>query len=152
MTANIEPPCAECGRGPRDGREAVAIWMMTHGYATGHGDTIEDLLGELVTQVRESIPGPIEPSFDLVIVSMHEKGFSQADFYRGAGDMDMSEFNDIGAVPDDYITLSRGDAIEAAMARAETMWPWAKIVRADDEDEDDEDEDETAVNIHMGTK
>ncbi len=33
-------------------REKVAAWMIDHGYATGHGDTIEDLLKELVWQIR----------------------------------------------------------------------------------------------------
>ncbi len=35
-------------------RNKVASWMMAHGYATGHGDTTEDLLKELEWQVRES--------------------------------------------------------------------------------------------------
>jgi hypothetical protein len=35
-------------------REKVARWMMERGYATGHGDTTEDLLTELEWQVRES--------------------------------------------------------------------------------------------------
>jgi hypothetical protein len=35
-------------------RNKVASWMMTKGYATGHGDTTEDLLKELEWQVRES--------------------------------------------------------------------------------------------------
>jgi hypothetical protein len=34
-------------------REKVAAWMMERGYATGHGDTIEDLLKELKWQIRE---------------------------------------------------------------------------------------------------
>ena len=34
-------------------REKVAAWMMQQGYATGHGDTIEDLLNELDWQIRE---------------------------------------------------------------------------------------------------
>ena len=34
-------------------RETVAKWMMERGYATGHGDTIEDLLEELEWQVAE---------------------------------------------------------------------------------------------------
>ena len=34
-------------------REQVAAWMMQRGYATGHGDTTEDLLKELEWQVRE---------------------------------------------------------------------------------------------------
>jgi len=34
-------------------REKVARWMMERGYATGHGDTIEELLNELEWQVVE---------------------------------------------------------------------------------------------------
>ena len=34
-------------------REKVAQWMMARGYATGHGDSIEDLLQELDWQVQE---------------------------------------------------------------------------------------------------
>lgn len=35
-------------------RERVAAWMHFNDYATGHGDTIEDLLEELTSQVAES--------------------------------------------------------------------------------------------------
>jgi hypothetical protein len=35
-------------------RNKLAAWMMRQGYATGHGDTVEDLLVELEWQVRES--------------------------------------------------------------------------------------------------
>lgn len=31
----------------------VALWMISRGYATGHGDTIADMLGELETQAIE---------------------------------------------------------------------------------------------------
>ena len=34
-------------------REKLAAWMMRQGYATGHGDTIEDLLKELEWQIKE---------------------------------------------------------------------------------------------------
>ena len=34
-------------------REKVAAWMIQRGYATGHGDTIEDLLNELDWQIVE---------------------------------------------------------------------------------------------------
>jgi hypothetical protein len=34
-------------------REKVAQWMIEHGYATGHGDTIEDLLTELGWQIAD---------------------------------------------------------------------------------------------------
>jgi hypothetical protein len=35
-------------------REKVAQWMIDRGYATGHGDTVEDLLRELEWQIREN--------------------------------------------------------------------------------------------------
>ena len=35
-------------------REKVAAWMVERSYATGHGDTTEDLLKELEWQVREA--------------------------------------------------------------------------------------------------
>jgi hypothetical protein len=35
-------------------REKVAAWMIARGYATGHGDTVDDLLKELEWQIRES--------------------------------------------------------------------------------------------------
>lgn len=35
-------------------RQKVAAWMVERSYATGHGDTTEDLLKELEWQVRES--------------------------------------------------------------------------------------------------
>lgn len=41
---------------PLPAREVVARWMMERGYATGHGDTIEDLLGELEAQVWRHSP------------------------------------------------------------------------------------------------
>lgn len=36
-----------------DQREAVATWMIKQGYATGHGDTIEEMLEELREQLLE---------------------------------------------------------------------------------------------------
>jgi len=36
-------------------REKVAHWMSSMGYATGHGDTIEDLLDHLGTQIAEGL-------------------------------------------------------------------------------------------------
>jgi len=32
----------------------LARWMIAHGYATGHGDTVEGLLEELDWQITES--------------------------------------------------------------------------------------------------
>ena len=36
-------------------REKLAAWMIERGYATGHGDTVEDLLKELEWQIEESV-------------------------------------------------------------------------------------------------
>ena len=35
-------------------KEKVAQWMIQQGYATGHGDTVEDLLKELEWQIAEN--------------------------------------------------------------------------------------------------
>jgi hypothetical protein len=35
-------------------KETLAHWMMQRGYATGHGDTMEDLLVELDIQIVEN--------------------------------------------------------------------------------------------------
>ena len=34
-------------------RNKIAAWMIARGYATGHGDTTEDLLTELEWQIKE---------------------------------------------------------------------------------------------------
>jgi hypothetical protein len=39
-------------------RELVAQWMIRHGYSTGHGDTLTDLLEELATQLPRSPDSP----------------------------------------------------------------------------------------------
>lgn len=36
-----------------DPREAVAIWMIANGYATGHGDTLDHLLWTLAQTAME---------------------------------------------------------------------------------------------------
>ena len=36
-------------------REKLAAWMIAHGFATGHGDSTEDLLAELSWQVNENL-------------------------------------------------------------------------------------------------
>jgi len=40
-------------------REKVAHWMRNLGYATGHGDTIEDLLDHLGTQIAEGLEAEV---------------------------------------------------------------------------------------------
>lgn len=36
---------------PPSDRETLAAWMIAHGYTTGHGETVADLLRELATQI-----------------------------------------------------------------------------------------------------
>jgi hypothetical protein len=38
----------------------VAVWMLLHGYVTGHGDTLDDLLTELVAGVAGQQAARIE--------------------------------------------------------------------------------------------
>ena len=40
-------------------REKLAHWMRSMGYATGHGDTIEDLLDRLGTQIAEGLEAEV---------------------------------------------------------------------------------------------
>ncbi len=40
-------------------REKLAHWMCSMGYATGHGDTIEDLLDHLGTQIAEGLAAEV---------------------------------------------------------------------------------------------
>lgn len=51
-------------------REKVAKWMMDNYYATGNGDTIEDLLAELQWQIRERID---------TLTNMYEQASRQRD-------------------------------------------------------------------------
>lgn len=43
-----------------DGSEKVAAWMIAKSYATGHGDTVEDMLGELEWQAMERMRNKAE--------------------------------------------------------------------------------------------
>ena len=40
-------------------REKLAHWMRNCGYATGHGDTLEDLLDHLGTQIAEGLEAEV---------------------------------------------------------------------------------------------
>lgn len=61
--ANAEPLFPASSLSSRDariaelegGREAIAAWMIANSYATGHGDTVEDLLRELDWQHAKKI-------------------------------------------------------------------------------------------------
>ena len=57
-------------------REKVAAWMRSKSYATGHGDTTEDLLKELEWQVaereREACAKVCEKMADNIYSNSHE--------------------------------------------------------------------------------
>ena len=36
-----------------NGTEKLAAWMIANSFATGHGDTMDDLLAELTWQIEE---------------------------------------------------------------------------------------------------
>ena len=43
--------------------EALAAWMIENGFATGHGDTLDDLLQELAEQMIDRLwPTKKKPS------------------------------------------------------------------------------------------
>jgi hypothetical protein len=48
----MDPPSWKQEFGISD-KEQLAAWMIRNGFATGHGDSFEDLLHELTWQVKE---------------------------------------------------------------------------------------------------
>ena len=55
-------------------KEKVSQWMMDKGYATGHGDSVVDLLQELEWQVAERE----REACAKVVEAMADKRFGQA--------------------------------------------------------------------------
>ena len=66
-------------------REKVAKWMIEKGYATGHGDTVEDLLKELESQVLEREREEIAVWFGDIEVRLDGKWVSYAAAIRARG-------------------------------------------------------------------
>jgi hypothetical protein len=58
-------------------REKVAHWMRSMGYATGHGDTIEDLLDHLGTQIAEKMKAEREACADICDQHASIEGIAQ---------------------------------------------------------------------------
>lgn len=79
---------------------------------------------------------------DLVIISLHEKGFWQADFYRDASHISAMELEAMGLSPDDFFTLSCSPPHNLeidATRKAHDRWPGAEIrIYYGEEDDDDE--------------
>ena len=62
---------------------------------------------------------------DLLIVSMHEKGFPQADFYPNGQHFMDTDWD--AAIPDAFLTGEIGESLAEFTARVGDRWPSAKI-------------------------
>ena len=70
-------------------RNKLAAWMMSQGYATGHGDTVEDLLKELEWQIEERIKNEREACAKVVedyCGAWDDEGYALAAAIRARGD------------------------------------------------------------------
>jgi hypothetical protein len=66
-------------------RNKLAAWMMAQGYATGHGDSIEDLLKELEWQIRESEREACAKVVEDYCGAWDDKGYALASAIRARG-------------------------------------------------------------------
>jgi hypothetical protein len=60
-------------------REKLAAWMIRFGFATGHGDTIEQLLDALGTEILESIDFAVGVEREAIAKSMDKQADLAAD-------------------------------------------------------------------------
>lgn len=65
---------------------------------------------------------------DLVIVSRHEKGFWQADFYRDGQEIPSDQWETIGPSPDGFFTMKRDGSALDAFTKAQGRWPGALVI------------------------
>jgi hypothetical protein len=78
------------------------------------------------------------PVADLAIVSLHEKGFWQADLYHDASHLRGDEMEQMGLCPDAFCTFKRGGNVEEASIWVKANWPQAEV-KVVEEIEDDEE-------------
>jgi hypothetical protein len=70
-------------------RNKLAAWMIERGYATGHGDTVEDLLKELEWQIDERIRNEREACAKVVedyCGAWDDEGYALAAAIRARGE------------------------------------------------------------------
>jgi hypothetical protein len=75
---------------------------------------------------------------DLAIVSLHEKGFWQADLYHDASHLRGDEMEQMGLVPDAFHTSKRDAGVEEALSWVKENWPQSEV-KVVEEVEDDEE-------------
>jgi hypothetical protein len=81
MTIPTPTPMSEAD--DRAALEVVAQWMLAHSFATGHGDTLQDLLGELSWQVTELRNGLAAAEAE--VAKMREAAQAVYDIYARGG-------------------------------------------------------------------
>jgi hypothetical protein len=84
----------------------------------------------------ESMEMVKDHSNDTALVTLHEKGFWQADLFCGAVDWDDRDWED-GTPPDDFFTLKVGQSMEDAFARAREKWPGVQVSEGCEVEEDE---------------
>jgi hypothetical protein len=67
-------------------RENLAAWMIERGYATGHGDTIKDLLKELEWQIAEREREACAKVVEDYCGAWNDEGYALAAAIRARGD------------------------------------------------------------------
>ena len=72
-------------------------------------------------------PEDWEVNNDLVIVSKHEKGFWQADFYKDGKSVPADDWEVIGPSPDSFFTMKIGQSLIKTMHKAQAKWPGTSI-------------------------
>ena len=72
-------------------------------------------------------PEDWELNNDLVIVSKHEKGFWQADFYKDGKSIPAADWEVIGPSPDSFFTMKRGQSLKDTKRKANEKWPGTRI-------------------------
>ncbi len=87
----------------RDDREKLAQWMISKGYSTGHGDTIEDLLKELEWQIAEFVD---KAAAALDLLERHTVTIDgEFGYCRSIGELESA-----GALPQEIVNLRRAIA------------------------------------------
>jgi hypothetical protein len=61
-----------------DDKEVFAEWMMRSGYATGHGETMTDLLEELDWQITEMVQYAASAERERIVAVLESEGWMAA--------------------------------------------------------------------------
>ena len=54
-------------------KEKLSLWMIARGFATGHGDSTEDLIAELTWQVDESLNRHADDQIESCVIALKKE-------------------------------------------------------------------------------